>query len=225
MPIRIIPPKNSAKRGLIKRTFSPILTPISEITKRAMKIIARDIRIWRKVYFNGKPIPTTKASIEVARARVSITFMLLISNIFSFSLNCLPSIIIFIPIIARRTKAIQWSTFDMKIRKTSPKRLPNEIINTWNIPKQKARSNVLFLHIHFCNPQVIDTVNESIERAIPKSITSIINPMLIILIYWLCLWIVLRLIVLLFWLVVLSLCLLSSFQGVWGFVLAFFFFG
>ena len=40
MPIRIIPPKNSAKRGLIKRTFSPILTPISEIVNRAMKIIA-----------------------------------------------------------------------------------------------------------------------------------------------------------------------------------------
>ena len=58
---------------------------------------------------------------------------------------------------------------------------------TWNIPKQKARSNVLFLHIHFCNPQVIDTVNESIESAMAKSITSIINPTLIILIYWLCL--------------------------------------
>ena len=107
MPIRIIPPKNSAKRGLIKRTLSPILIPISEIVNRVTKIIASATSICVKVYFNGKPIPMTKASIEVARARVNIIFMLLMSKIFSFSLNCLPSIIIFIPIIVRRTKAIQ----------------------------------------------------------------------------------------------------------------------
>ena len=107
MPIRIIPPKNSAKRGLIKRTFSPILIPISEIVNRVTKIIASATSICVKVYFNGKPIPTIKASIDVARDRVSITFMLLMSKIFSFNLNWRPSIIIFIPIIARRTKAIQ----------------------------------------------------------------------------------------------------------------------
>lgn len=186
MAIRIIPPRKRAKRGLIKFTFSPILTPISDIVKIVTKIIASATHICNSVYLIGKPIPTTKASIEVASARVNRTFVEAMSNIFSFSLNCRPSIIIFIPMIASNEKAIQWSMFRIKRWNTSPSKEPKVGSMTWNIPKKNAKSNTLFLHIHFCNPQVIDTVKQSIDRATPSSIASIINPIVIILFYFVC---------------------------------------
>ena len=87
MPIRIAPPRKRAILGLMKFTFSPILTPISEIVKIVTKIIARATQICNSVYLIGKPIPTTKASIDVASDRVNSTFVEAMSKIFSFSLN------------------------------------------------------------------------------------------------------------------------------------------
>ena len=110
MPIKTSPPKNSMRKLNRFPKKIPMRLPVSDMTNDAKPIASsgsvKDTRLLYPVKANE--IPTAKASMLVATAKVSITFSRVGSKLHS-SMSLKYSRIILMPKKANKPKAIQGS--------------------------------------------------------------------------------------------------------------------
>lgn len=171
--ISIMPPHSSARKRPAKAL--PNLTP----RKRPNAVIAEDtIPMATRGYISDgselypmheKDIPTARASILVATAKVRITLKRRGLNFLSSSsLN--ESTIIRTPRKPRIANAIQWSTLSINSRKSSAPSQPKSGLRAWNRPKSSTIAVIcLGTTLLKIIPLAIDTAKQSIASAIATS--------------------------------------------------------
>lgn len=138
MPIRMRPPKISARLPTIDPTLLPISCAIIVIINAAKPTVIAAIRI--SVFRKAKLRPTARESILVAIDKANrVSQLLMFFFAFSSSSSRKDSQSIRPPMKASNPKASQWSYAEIKSMTVRPANHPITIIKAWKIPKASGK--------------------------------------------------------------------------------------
>ena len=121
------------------------------------------------ISIQAKDTPTAKASILVATANTNISFTPREASASSSSSLDKASLIIFAPIKAKSTNAIQSDTTFTNLAKVVPSKYPSVGINAWNPPNHALTITAcLTVSFFIASPLQIDTAKASIDSPTAK---------------------------------------------------------